>query len=214
MLKVWDAVCDWASQLLPRFLFWLTDRLVCRIIKGPDGEPYMERYVLLELNNRAAVYLHRFIGSDPGRDLHNHPNDGFSIVLLGQYMEQRLQCTEGEARIMRTVSSAFSERAYFSELDMRVEERKVRWFNWIPANTFHRINIDWWDSGDVWSLFMRGPKKQSWAFIKRTVHSPTYTLWEVTPHDHQDAPINPDPDYYGNKRGWQRRGEGDALAHH
>lgn len=39
--------------------------------------------------------------------------------------------------------------------------RPVRWFNWLGADTFHRIRSL---HGEVWTLFVVGPKASSWGF--------------------------------------------------
>src|SRR5437588_5646356 len=39
--------------------------------------------------------------------------------------------------------------------------RRVRWFNFLRGSDFHRITkLD----GDVWTLFVTGPRAQSWGF--------------------------------------------------
>lgn len=103
-----------------RFLFWLTDRLPCRII-DEAGKPYLERYYLCSLGS-TRVYLHRFVGSDPDRGLHSHPwSWALSLVLSGWYFEERFSGTE------------------------RPVLRRVRWFNFLMGESFHRVVMptDW-----------------------------------------------------------------------
>lgn len=91
------------------FLFWLTQFLPCRIIS--DGEvPYLERYYLCTFLG-LRFYLHRFVGSDPARGLHDHPwRKAYSLILSGWYWEETRSGT-----------------------------RKVRWFNSLTGDTFHRV---------------------------------------------------------------------------
>ena len=70
-----------------KLLFWLTSHLPCRII-AEEGSVYLERYYLFTLLGW-RFYLHRFVGSDPDRGLHDHPwSRAFSIILAGWYWEQ------------------------------------------------------------------------------------------------------------------------------
>lgn len=56
-----------------------------------EDRPYIERYFLYE-SNRHVYYLHRMLGPDPDRDLHNHPwRNAYSRVLFGSYIERRLE---------------------------------------------------------------------------------------------------------------------------
>lgn len=107
--------------------------------------------------NTWRVRLHHFLGGDDAGH-HNHPFKWcFSIVLWGSYTEEILipcgwhqdfptwqtfcgQCLGGECR---TVT------------------RRVRFFNWIPWGKYHRITEL---HGDVWTLFITGPRVSSWGF--------------------------------------------------
>ena len=119
---------------MKKILYWLTNFLPCRIIN--DGEtPYLERYYLGTLFGW-RLYLHQFVGSDPDRGLHDHPwSRAFSIILSGWYYELT-----------------------------RSGERRVRWFNSLTGDTFHRVilPIDW-SRGDApdkpcWTLFFHTSK--------------------------------------------------------
>lgn len=93
-----------------RFLTWLSDRLPAEEI-AHQGEKFMERYYVATLLGW-RVYIHRFIGSDPD-GLHDHPwRFGFSLILSGWYMEQRL------------------DRTYVR-----------RWCNAVNGDTFHRVIV-------------------------------------------------------------------------
>lgn len=92
-----------------RLLLWLTGFLPCRIISEGD-QPYLERYYLMTLFGW-RFYIHRFVASDPDRGLHDHPwPKAYSIILSGWYWEE-----------------------------LRSGRRKVRWFNSLTGDTFHRV---------------------------------------------------------------------------
>lgn len=124
--------------MISRILFALSGRLPCRIISD-NGQPYLERYYLFTLLG-TRVYLHRFVGSDPDRGVHDHPwHWAFSIILQGWYYERRRSGT-----------------------------RMVRWFNWLTGDTFHRVILPA-DHGvhECWTLFAhRAQDSKSWGFLR------------------------------------------------
>lgn len=158
-----------------RFLYWLTDRLPCRII-DEAGKPYLERYYLGSLGS-TRVYLHRFVGSDPDRGLHSHPwSWALSILLSGWYFEERFSGTE------------------------RPVLRRVRWFNFLMGESFHRVVMPYhWQLSDAecpmnirptareamaveecWTLFIHKHVESGrrWGFLRPT------RLWDL------QAPMN------------------------
>lgn len=95
--------------MMNRLLYNIAGSLPCRIISD-NGQPYLERYYLGTLLG-VRFYLHRFVGSDPDRGLHDHPWPwAGSIVLKGWYWEQT-----------------------------RTGLRRVRWLNWMTGDSFHRV---------------------------------------------------------------------------
>lgn len=94
---------------MSKLLMAITDRLPMRIIN--DGNrPYLERYYLFSLLGW-TFYIHRFVGSDPERGLHDHPwRKAYSIILSGWYWEQT-----------------------------RMGIRRVSWFNSLTGDSFHRV---------------------------------------------------------------------------
>lgn len=151
-----------------KLLYWLTGRLPCRLIN--DGErPYLERYYVGRLFG-LTFYLHRFVGSDPARGLHDHPwNRAYSLILSGWYFEET-----------------------------RSGMRKVRWFNRLTGDSFHRVVLPGiYDTSDgksgvigaprrhVWTLFWHGPYVKPWGFMRPldTVAGVPLLLWE--PHAYQ-----------------------------
>lgn len=131
-------------------LFQFAETLPKRTIDHEEG-PYLSRYTLAELPDGGHLYLHFFHRSDIDLDLHNHPWPGRSLILTGGYREER---REGD----------------------RVVERVYRRgdVNILDADTFHRVDLLTPDLG-CWTLFMTGPKEQSWGFWDRTTGA--YTGW-------------------------------------
>ena len=80
--------------------------------------------------------------------MHNHPWDrAYSFLLLGSYIEERL---------VQELLPFVIER----------ELRKVRWFNALYKEDFHRItSID----GPLWTLFIAGDRQDTngidWGFL-------------------------------------------------
>jgi hypothetical protein len=129
---------------MARFLYWLSSFLPCRIIDGDDG-PYLERYYLATVFGW-QFYLHRFVADDPDRGLHDHPwRLAFSLVLSGFYYEQT-----------------------------RMGTNKVRWFNWLTGDSFHRVVLPWYlgpsDRLQCWTLFFHGPTVKSWGFMRELLN--------------------------------------------
>lgn len=93
-LDVLDLIASWPSDTL----------------HTSDGNAYMERYYLggqhVPVHDRTAVRLHHFLGSDPGRDLHDHPWDFTTVLLTGGYVEH----TE-HGRTIRNVGDVVHHRA-------------------------------------------------------------------------------------------------------
>jgi hypothetical protein len=132
--------------MMQKLLMAISGRLPCRIISDGD-KPYLERYYLCTILG-VRVYLHRFVASDPDRGLHDHPwRWAFSVILLGWYYEQT-----------------------------RYGIRKVRWFNKLTGDTFHRVILFGAGSGDqldyetptqVWTLFMhQAERAKPWGFLR------------------------------------------------
>ncbi len=134
-------------SLMNRLLYRISAYLRCRVIGGPDGQPYLERYLLLRLPFGYRAYLHRFVASDPGRGLHDHPwRHALSLVLCGAYEELRMQDASASNCLTR------------------------RWIraghvNLINGNIFHRVNLP--ARGECWSLFVHAPKAKGWGFIQQ-----------------------------------------------
>lgn len=122
--------------MIRKILHRITDRLPCRIINGPDGEPYLERYYLATIAGW-RFYLHQFVGDDPDRGLHDHPwTRAFALVLTGFYIEQT-----------------------------RTGHRPVRWFNSLTGDTFHRVILPSSDTVWTLFAHRAGDVK-AWGFLR------------------------------------------------
>lgn len=144
--------------MLNKLLFLLTARLPCRLIPIED-KPYLERYSLGKLFG-ATFYLHRFVGQDAERHVHDHPWAwARSIVLAGWYEEE-------------VVCALDINRGWISRM------RIVRWYNRITEGTFHRITGT---APGTWTLFFHGPREgRTWGFLQRTPCLPKATPGEWT----------------------------------
>lgn len=60
-------------------------------MRDPDliigSPPYLHRWYVVPRNDRANIYLHVQVASDPDRPLHDHPWDNQSVILSGGYDE-------------------------------------------------------------------------------------------------------------------------------
>lgn len=102
-----------------------------------NGRRYLERYFVCSVFG-VRVYLHRFVGSDPDRGLHDHPWAwAASIVLAGWYREVR-----------------------------RRGLREVRWFNVLTGDTFHRVLLPA-QLDETWTLFIVPARDvKEWGFLR------------------------------------------------
>ena len=142
-------------SLMNRALFRLSAYLRCRIIRGPNDEPYLERYHLLSLPFGIHIYLHRFVASDPGRALHNHPwRSALSLVLSGRYHETRLDNPHRGGRLHNRLVSAGH-------------------INYISGRIYHRINLQ--PGEEAWSLFIHSASHRSWGFLDVSSRQFSYT---------------------------------------
>lgn len=106
-----------------------------------EGEPYLRRVYLAHWGGW-RVYLHKFVGADGERWLHDHPFSGLSLILSGGYVEE----------VARE----------FDYPGVRVETRARRWINWIPARRFHRITGV---EPGTWTLLIHAPHRKGWGFL-------------------------------------------------
>lgn len=153
--------------MLNHILYALTASRPVRHIKLDSG-PYLERYYLGQWRG-ITFYLHRFVSEDTERHLHNHPwGWGQSVILSGGYTE--------------SVATDICPSAGPS--GCTVETRKVRWFNRVDGNHFHRIGEA---EPGTWSLFFHGPRSRvrvgsasvakGWGFLERKGDRTEFMPW-------------------------------------
>lgn len=105
--------------------------------RPPDvviGVNYLSRWHVIPRNPLFNVYLHKFLGSDDERALHDHPWVNCSIVLKGSYREHTKQGSP-----LRRRGSIVLRR----------------------ATAAHRLEVV---HGPVWTLFITGPRIRAWGF--------------------------------------------------
>lgn len=105
--------------------------------RPPDmviGDDYLHRWYLIPRNRWCNVYLHRYMGSDDDRALHDHPWPSLSWMLYGALIEHDQRgshpITGGDWRFRR------------------------------PAYA-HRLELV---SHEAVTLFMTGPRVREWGF--------------------------------------------------
>lgn len=135
-----------------------------------DGQAYLDRYSLRAQGpsgtNPWRVYLHQFHAPDgPGH--HNHPSAwSFSVVLWGSYTEEIMTGTSHNTVVGHGIGPV-------------VARRRVRWFNWISADRYHRIAELHPGPGtrNVWTVFVCGPLTgRGWGFWRAGIgHVPVET---------------------------------------
>lgn len=132
--------------MIAQFCRWLSLYLQRREICAEGGLLYLERFKIFgwmpgsKKSYPFSVYLHRFHLPDQDTAPHSHPWKWcFSIVLSGQYLEMRPEIDGFRWRWLKAGS-----------------------LNVIRSDDFHRITSL---HGEVWTLFVVGPKSSSWGFL-------------------------------------------------
>lgn len=157
---------------------WLIDALIRRAMRSPYShiDDYMARYWLVPYRDPdagvgcgpvsffrrpiawliqrfgIAVRIHHIKRSDDDRAFHDHPWWYVSVILRGGYVEAQPFYSSG-----LYCGPIFSLREPGDVLFRR-------------ATSWHRLVIDplVWDS--AWTLFITGPKRQSWGFLVEPDH--------------------------------------------
>lgn len=112
-------------------------------------ETYLYRWVVATFGQSKA-YLHRFVGDDWSRDLHDHPKRFWSIGLWGSYLE----FTNGSDGFRHTY------RRY-----------QAPWIRTFPATHRHRLTTP---GGECWTLVIVGKPEREWGFW----HDGQFIQWE------------------------------------
>ena len=104
-------------------------------IDGDGCSPYLHRWTLLSLPGGRKVYLHRYVGSDWTRNLHDHPKHFVSIGLRGGYVEQTPQ---------------------------GLTQWRAPWIRRFPPHHIHRLRVC--RGRGCLTLVYVGPWKREWGF--------------------------------------------------
>lgn len=132
-------------MLMNKLLYKISGLLPCKIIKGENGQPYLERYMVARWgkNGEHTLFLHRFLDSDSDKGIHDHPWDSKSFIVAGGYEEERLIIENGKEKVIKRNILPFS-------------------FNVIKKDDFHRIVLK--KKVPAWTLFYHGPRVKEWGF--------------------------------------------------
>lgn len=182
-------------MLMNKLLFFISGFMKCKIIKGDNGQPYLERYMVARWgkDGEHTLFLHRFLDSDSDRGIHDHPWDSKSFIVSGGYNEKRLISELGHEKVI-------------------VRNVKPLTFNKIGKNDFHQIILK--EKTPAWTLFYHGPRVKHWGFqyynvlpdgtIERSHFSPyadttkVEDKWELTAKKGHESPRE-QVDYIYNK---------------
>lgn len=111
------------------------------------GVGYLLRWHLIPRNPWFNVYLHKFIGDDDDRALHDHPWWSFSIRLRGT-MKEHFQ------------PSTFFFAGFFPDEPSYI--RTPPRFCFRPPHFAHRLELV--EQKPCWTLFITGPRLHEWGF--------------------------------------------------
>jgi len=127
----------------------LIDRLIARAQRTPYThiDDYMQRWWLIPYNRFGiAMRLHHILRSDDDRAFHDHPWPYLSIILRGHYTEVRPWYDPSEFYV-GTIRRRYGPGSFL----------------WRRARSWHRLEVA--PGETVWTLFITGPKRQSWGFL-------------------------------------------------
>ena len=117
------------------------------------GAGYLLRWHLIPRNRFFNIYLHKFIGDDDARALHDHPWNSLSIRLKGQLWEYT-SLSEIE-KLKYKYNAALIVDANWVQLAPRIKYRS--------ATMAHRIAlVD--KNKPAWTIFITGPTIREWGF--------------------------------------------------
>jgi hypothetical protein len=136
--------------MIRRLFSRLADRLIARAQRTPYQHlpGYMERFWLLPYSRWRpfAARVHHILRSDDDRAFHDHPWPYLTIVLRGGYTEVR---------------PLFSDSGIYIGTTSRWHGPGSILFR--RAKSWHRLELP---AGETaWTLFVSGPKSQSWGFM-------------------------------------------------
>ena len=140
-----------------KFLHFVAKQLPCKQIFAKEDIPYLERFYIGEFNGY-TYYLHRMLGPDESRDLHNHPwKLCGSLILYGGYIERRLTFGFQKRRIEYIPNGLIDVVRGFYYYNA------VSKFNTLSEYTWHTIvEIQ---EPETWTLFWHTDWYRSWGFL-------------------------------------------------
>ncbi len=151
--------------MLRKALYNFSGRLPCRLIHTQEKR-YLERYFLGQLFG-FTFYLHRFVGSDGDRALHDHPwKQAGALCLAGGYLERRIRW--------------FNPETGYDTRDRRIFPGRL---NLIRAAVFHQIIST---EPDTWTLFFHTPKIKEWGFMEIIRRKDDDDIERIQPHYYGD----------------------------
>lgn len=153
-------------------------------INRADG-PYLHRWYLIPKNRWFNIYLHHFLNSDDEVACHNHPWWSFGFILKGSYIEitpskefgHHIKSFRPKLRGPNYYHRIKLYNKYFcpkcrkldpikSGLTDQDEYNIVEWSGYTNLCPQCDENIGVLKGKqDVWTLFITGPKLQSWGFL-------------------------------------------------
>lgn len=165
----------------------MRDPLIARATKTPyfhlvndEGDPYMLRYWLVPYTYKGshsedgcgpvgffqrplawmfqklgiAIRVHCIMRSDSDRAVHDHPWDFVTVLLDGAYYEHR---------------PVYDDGLYAGDSLTRYEAGSILFRR---AADLHRLELP--EGQMVWTLFITGPRKQSWGFVENLAYKKYY----------------------------------------
>lgn len=127
----------------------------CEEINGANRCPtYLYRWTLFQprrprwLWRGFGIYLHKFVGDDWSRDLHDHPKRFISIGLKGAYIEE-------------TPGPEWYEG--YDESPTRLRTYRAPWIRTFPADHIHRLSL-LADRQPCWTLVIVLRTVREWGF--------------------------------------------------
>jgi hypothetical protein len=117
-------------------------------LHGVSG-PYMRRYDLGDDPSGAHCYVHEILRADEDSDLHSHPWDFVTMVLVGGYEEER-------------VAKGYADKARLFFPRRLIVRKPGSVYAMRAEHEYHRISQVF--GGTSWSLVFTSPKRSSWDF--------------------------------------------------
>lgn len=131
----------------------LIRKLIKKLLKPTRviGTNYLHRWHLIPHNRFCNIYLHKFIGSDDDRALHDHPWASVSFLLKGELAEVVIYQHDDPHVVMCKPLEIVQCVPWLRPVFRR-------------ATFAHRLVVI---DGPVWTLFITGPKVREWGFLTK-----------------------------------------------